>query len=66
MAKNLYVTATEAGSGKATLLLGTMYLLLKNVRSVAFFRPIIPDSVRPESRDHNVNLVLTHFNLDVA
>ena len=40
MAKNLYVTATEASSGKATLLLGIMYLLLKNLRNVAFFRPI--------------------------
>ncbi|MDR1359626.1 MAG: AAA family ATPase, partial [Deltaproteobacteria bacterium] len=65
MAKNLYVTAAEAGSGKSTLILGIMYLLLKNVRNVAFFRPIIPDPAKPTSRDHNINLVLSHFNLDL-
>jgi phosphate acetyltransferase len=65
MAKNLYITATEASSGKSTLLLGIMYLLLKNVRSVAFFRTIIPDPAKPAGRDHNLHLVLTHFNLDI-
>ncbi|MDR2161204.1 MAG: phosphate acetyltransferase [Desulfovibrio sp.] len=65
MAKNLYITAPEAGSGKSAIVLGMTQLLLKNIRKVAFFRPIIPDPVRPEARDHNIKLIMTHFGLDI-
>ena len=64
MANNLYITATESKSGKSAVVLGMMQLLLRNVRKVAFFRPIIsqpPDG----SRDHDINLVLSHFGLDI-
>ena len=64
MANNLYITATESKSGKSAIVLGMMQLLLRNVRKVAFFRPIIgqaPDG----TRDHDINLVLTHFGLEL-
>lgn len=64
MANNLYITATESKSGKSAVVLGMMQLLLRDIRTVAFFRPIIN---RPASEkvDHDTNLILTHFNLDV-
>ncbi len=37
MSKNLFVTATEARSGKSVIALGIMELLIRNVGRVAFF-----------------------------
>ena len=65
MADNLYITATEAKSGKSAIVLGMMQLLLRRVRKVAFFRPIItlpPDS---KQQDHDIELVLAQFGLDI-
>lgn len=64
MANNLYITATESKSGKSAVVLGMMQLLLRNVRKVAFFRPIISQPLEGK-RDHDINLVLTHFDLDI-
>lgn len=64
MSKNLYITATESRSGKSAIALGIMQMLLNNVRNVAFFRPIINDNVGG-SPDHDINLILTHYKLDV-
>lgn len=64
MANNLYITATESKSGKSAIVLGMMQLLLRHVRKVAFFRPIISPPVQG-NRDHDINLVLTHFELDI-
>ncbi|MDR2727233.1 MAG: AAA family ATPase, partial [Deltaproteobacteria bacterium] len=43
MANNLYVTMTEQHSGRSGVLLGVMQLLLRQVRKVAFFRPVISE-----------------------
>lgn len=64
MANNLYITATESKSGKSAVVLGMMQLLLRNVRKVAFFRPIISQPLDGK-QDHDINLVLTHFDLDI-
>lgn len=64
MAKNLYITATETKSGKSAIVLGMMQLLMRNVRKVAFFRPIINQPL-DNAKDHDINLVLTHFGLDI-
>ncbi|WP_028587612.1 phosphate acetyltransferase [Desulfocurvus vexinensis] len=64
MSNNLYITATETRSGKSAIALGVMQLLLGKVRKVAFFRPIINDNVDGKP-DHDIRLILTHFNLDV-
>ncbi len=66
MARNLYITATEAKSGKSAIALGVMHLLLRDIRKVAFFRPVISGAgVAPSGRDHDINLILSHFNLDM-
>ena len=62
MSSNLYITATEARTGKSAIVLGMMQLLLRQVRTVAFFRPIIGEPVLYD-RDHDINLVLQHFKL---
>ncbi len=64
MAKNLFITAAEPKSGKSAVVLGVMQALLRNVRKVAYFRPIITPET-PEAMDHNINLILTHFGIDI-
>lgn len=64
MANTLYITGTEAKSGKSAVVLGMMQILLRDLNKVAFFRPII-NNANPETRDHDINLVLTHFGLDI-
>ena len=63
MSKNLFITTTEAKSGKSAIALGIMQLLLRDIRKVAFFRPIINAPVNG-GKDHDINLILSHFNLD--
>ena len=41
MANNLFITATEARSGKSAISLGVMEMLLRKIDRVGFFRPII-------------------------
>lgn len=41
MANTLYITATEARSGKSAIALGMMRLVTGRVRRPALFRPII-------------------------
>lgn len=65
MSNSLYITATETKSGKSAVVLGMMQLLLRNVRKVAFFRPII-NHTSVEQRDHDINLILKHFDLDIC
>ena len=61
MANSLYITSINNESGKSTVVLGVMELLLRDIRKVGFFRPII-DPAEGE-RDHDINLVLSHFYL---
>lgn len=65
MSKNLYITATEEKSGKSAIALGVMQLLLRDLQHVAIFRPIINDN-QTGSRDHDINLIMEYFNLDIA
>ena len=60
MAETLYITATEARSGKSAIALGLMELLLRKVQKVAFFRPII--SSKP---DNDVDLIRSYFQLPI-
>ncbi len=62
MAKNLFITSINAESGKSAIALGVMELLLRDIRKVGFFRPIINPSNHGE-RDHDINLILSHFYL---
>ncbi|AMD93589.1 phosphate acetyltransferase [Desulfomicrobium orale] len=61
MSKNLYITATESRSGKSAIVLGVMQMLLRDIRRVGFFRPIISDD--SDRKDHDIDLVLSQFYL---
>jgi len=63
MASNLYITATEAKSGKSVISLGVMEMLLRNIDKVGFFRPIINSNPEMGEKDADINLINTHFNL---
>ncbi|MBU2438840.1 MAG: AAA family ATPase, partial [Acidobacteria bacterium] len=64
MAENLYVTSTEASSGKSVVSLGLMEMLLRNVKNVAFFRPLINVEDGTENTDHDLLLLSTYFKLE--
>ena len=64
MSKNIFVTATDARSGKSAICLGVMELLLRSVEKVCFFRPLI--NVNPSDNeliDHDINLISSYYNL---
>ncbi len=66
MAENLFITATEARSGKSVITLGVMELLLRNVNRVGFFRPLI--NVDPKAKtatDHDINLISSYYKLEL-
>ncbi len=60
----LYITATGAMSGKSAVALGVMQMLTRTMRSVAVFRPIINEP-QLDARDPDINLLITHFKLDM-
>ncbi len=62
MLKNLYVTTTEARSGKSVISLGIMDLLLRDIDKVGFFRPIVRKG--GEGNDKDINLIKEHCKLD--
>lgn len=63
MSNNLYITATEAWSGKSAISLGVMEMLVRKIDRVGFFRPIIPGLHDP---DHDINLITSHFDIDIS
>lgn len=65
MAKSLYITTTKAKSGKSSIVLGIMQLLLRDLHKVGFFRPVINPS-EPGQKDHDIDLVLSHFYLGIT
>ena len=60
MAEKLYITATEARSGKSAICLGVMEMLLRRVDKVGFFRPVIA-----RADDSDIALMASHFGLDI-
>ncbi len=64
MSNNLYITAAEERSGKSAIILGVMQVILKEISRIAFFRPIINDHVFGRV-DHDLNLVLKYFKLEI-
>lgn len=63
MAHNLYITTTEPRSGKSAIVLGVMEMLLRNLGSVGFFRPIV-DVNEQAPLDRDIRLVREHFRLE--
>lgn len=70
MTHSLYISTTEAGSGKALVSLGIIELLLRRTTKVHFFRPLVqvPDAAALADPDHpgwdeDIDLIVSHFNL---
>ncbi len=71
MASSVYITTPEAHCGKSLLCLGILEMVLRKTQRVGIFRPIISSEsqgsrteIGGEYRDKNIDLLLTHFNLD--
>ena len=64
MPNSLYITATEARSGKSAICLGVMEMLLRKIDRVAFFRPIIDADPTQNDRDNDIHLIASRFNLE--
>jgi len=62
MANNLYVTSTEARSGKSAISLGIMEMLLRKIGRVGFFRPLV---TAIDDRNDAIKLISSHFNLKI-
>ena len=65
MADNLFITATEARSGKSLVSLGLMEMLLRKINKVGFFRPIIYADPASGKRDNDIQLISSHFKLEI-
>lgn len=65
MPRSLYIMAQEPRSGKSAVVLGIMHLLVAKIPEVAFFRPVI-ESESTGHRDHDINLILSEFKLNMA
>ena len=63
MTNSLYISTTEAGSGKALIALGIMELILRRTNKVAFFRPVIRKDPLGKP-DEDINLILHYFALN--
>ncbi len=64
MANNLFITATEARSGKSAICLGIMELLLRHIDRVAFFRPLINPVRTGMEKDNDIDLITSQYNLN--
>jgi phosphate acetyltransferase len=65
MSGSLYITATEARSGKSAIALGVMEMLLRQIKSVGFFRPIISVGKTSDNKDNDISLISAYFDLKV-
>lgn len=65
MIKSLFITATEARSGKSLISLGVMEMLLREIDKVGFFRPIINVDPDLKKMDEDIHLISSHFKLEI-
>ncbi len=63
MTSSLYISTTEAGSGKVLISLGIIELILRKTNKVAFFRPVIRKQPFGK-QDEDINLILNYFALN--
>lgn len=64
MTNSIYLATTESHCGKSLVSLGILEMMLRKTSRVGIFRPLISES-SPYQKDKNINLLLTHFNLDI-
>lgn len=60
MAGNLYIAAADADSGKSLISLGIMGILLRYMKRVGFFRPVIQGN---GNSDHDIELIRKRYGL---
>jgi phosphate acetyltransferase len=60
VARNVYVTALEPGTGKSAVVLGLSEILSRRAGRLGFFRPLIAS---PDEHDADLALVLERFRL---
>lgn len=65
MSKAIYITSSEANSGKSVVTLGLMNILLGKLRKIAYFKPVIRESGN-NKKDINIETMIDHFGLDIA
>ncbi len=65
MANSLYITATEARSGKSVISLGVVEMLLRKMERVGFFRPLITVDKGADGKDNDIDLISSYFNLGI-
>ncbi|GAB6190731.1 phosphate acetyltransferase [Desulfocastanea catecholica] len=63
MANKLYVAGTEQRSGKSAIVLGLMELLTRNIKKVAFFKPLIDVDQSKDEQDNTINLIKHQYHL---
>lgn len=63
MANTLYVTATERRIGKSAVILGLMELLTRNIKRVAFFRPLVDADHGRHEYDNTIELIRRQYGL---
>jgi len=65
MSGSLFITATEARSGKSLICLGVMEMLHRKIERVGFFRPLINGDAESEEMDNDIALISTRFKLGI-
>ena len=65
MAGSIYIATSEAQSGKSLITLGLIELSLRKTSKVGIFRPIIHQRGTAGQRDDHLDLILSHFNLNL-
>jgi phosphate acetyltransferase len=64
MNKAIYIATIEENCGKTIITLGLMKTLLGRTARVGYFRPIIED-YEEGSKDTHIEMVISHFGLDI-
>jgi len=62
--RSLYLTTTEPHCGKSLVALGIIERISRTTQRIGVFRPIIKAG-SASSKDKNIDLLLTHFNLNI-
>ncbi|MGW6227888.1 AAA family ATPase, partial [Cellulosimicrobium cellulans] len=64
-ARSIYITSPEGETGKSTIALGVLDLLVRKVQRVGVFRPVTR-AVGPDVQDYVLELLLAHDGVDVT
>ncbi len=65
MLKTVFITSTEAHSGKSIISIGLVNMLLGKAQKIGYYKPII-DQNHPAHRDDHIDTMLRHFDLPMA